>query len=207
MRSGSLLHVATLAAQLEDLLGAGRVSMRTQADIQGVRPRVEARPADLGAPSRRARHGRPGGARGVRGRRRHQAGLGQPAGAVRRAAAASTDLPTYCQVDADDLTMTVSAGTTVAEARAAARAQGRVLPLDAAAARARHGRRGSGDGRPGSSRSRLRRGARRRAGSQGDAGRRHDRHVRRPHHEERRRLRHDQAVRRARSAVWASSPR
>ncbi len=47
MRSGSLLHVATLAARLEDLLGIGRVSMRSQADIQGVRPRVEVNPAGL----------------------------------------------------------------------------------------------------------------------------------------------------------------
>jgi Cu(I)/Ag(I) efflux system membrane protein CusA/SilA len=46
MRSGSLLHVATLAARLEDLLGPGRVSMRSQAVIQGVRPRAEVQPAD-----------------------------------------------------------------------------------------------------------------------------------------------------------------
>lgn len=40
-------------------------------------------------------------------------------------------LSSQCEVDADDLTATVSAGVTVAEARARARQAGRVLPLDA----------------------------------------------------------------------------
>ncbi|MBN1322010.1 MAG: FAD-binding oxidoreductase [Thermoleophilia bacterium] len=62
-----------------------------------------------------------------------------------------------CEVDADDLTMTVGAGVTVAEARSQARAKGRVLPLDAGqpqratvggvAATGDQGARGAGYGR------------------------------------------------------------
>jgi glycolate oxidase FAD binding subunit len=43
----------------------------------------------------------------------------------------TTGLPARCDVDADDLTLTVAAGVSVAEARAQALALRRVLPLDA----------------------------------------------------------------------------
>jgi len=66
-------------------------------------------------------------------------------------------LDSPCVVDADDLTMTVGAGVTVAEARTRARAEGRVLPLDAGereratvggvAATGDQGARGAGYGR------------------------------------------------------------
>jgi glycolate oxidase FAD binding subunit len=130
VRSGSLLHVATLAAQLEDLLGVGRVSMRTQADIQGVRPRVEASPGDLEhLAAVLALANQEGLAVCVVGAGTKLAWGNPPA---RFDVLLRLDcLPTHCQVDADDLTMTVSAGTTVGEARAAAHTQGRVLPLDA----------------------------------------------------------------------------
>jgi glycolate oxidase FAD binding subunit len=130
VRSGSLLHVATLAAKLEDLLGQGRVSMRPRMHIQRVRPRVEVRPADMEQLAAvLAMADKEGLAVCVAGGG-SKLGWGNPP--VRFDVLLQTaDLPKYCEVDADDLIMTVSSGVTVAEARAAARAKGRVLPLDA----------------------------------------------------------------------------
>lgn len=130
MRSGSLLHVATLAARLEDLLGVGRVSMRSQVSIHGLRPRAEVEPADtrqLAAVLAMA----------------NDEGLGVcvAAGGTKIGWGNSPErldvlvvtrkMPAYCEVDADDLTLTAGAATTVAEARRAARALRRVLPFDA----------------------------------------------------------------------------
>ena len=148
------------------------------------------------ATGRGAGSGRLRTARRVHRRRRDQAGLGQPARPLRPSRQHSATCARTCDVDADDLTMTVAAGVTVAEARAQARAQDRVLPLDGGrpgratvggvTATGDQGARGAaygaGEG-PG-------------ARPQGHARRRHAGGFRRAHHEERGRLRHDEAVRR-----------
>lgn len=130
MRSGSLLHVATLAARLEDLLGVGRVSMRPQVSIHGLRPRAEVEPADtqqLAAVLSMANDEGLGVCVAAGGTK-----LGWGNSPERLDVLVATGrMPAYCEVDADDLVLTAGASTTVAEARRAARAQRRVLPFDA----------------------------------------------------------------------------
>ena len=125
----SLLQLATLAARLEDLLGVGRVSMRSQVVINGVSARVEARPRDIDQlAALLAIANAEGAAVCVAGQGSKLAWGNPPA---RFDLLVSTrDLPARCEVDADDLTLTVSAATTLAEARTQTRAQNRVLPLD-----------------------------------------------------------------------------
>ena len=104
--------------------------MQTKADIQGVRPRVEVRPAaaeQLAAVLALANQ--EGLAVCVAGGGT-KLGWGNPPERFDVLLGVG-DIARRCHVDADDLTMTASASTTVGEARAAARAQGRVLPLDA----------------------------------------------------------------------------
>jgi glycolate oxidase FAD binding subunit len=129
VRSASLLHVTTLAAHLEDLLGSERVSMRTQPSIQGIRARLEVQPGDTGelakvlamADEQELGVCIAGGGTKL--------GWGNPPSRFDVLLRTSRLAP-LCEVDADDLTITVSASTLAGDARAAAQEKGRVLPVD-----------------------------------------------------------------------------
>ena len=119
----------------------------------------------------------------------------------------TTGLRGCSDVDPDNLTLSAAPGTTVAEARAAATAVGRVLPLDPSLPGQGHHRRSDGHRGPRRPRRRIRGSAGPRAGRSGHPGRRYGGQVRWPDHEERHRLRHDQAAGGFVRALWACSPR
>ncbi len=108
----------------------------------------------------------------------------------------TTGLHGCTDVDADNLTLSAAAGTTVAEARAQAEAVNRILPLDPGHPGRATIRRSGGHGRSRGPSGRLRRAEGRGAGHPRHPGRRQRRQVRRADHEERHRIRHDQVVRR-----------
>ena len=125
----SLLELATLAAQLEDLLGVGRVSMRSQVVINGVSARVEARPSSTDQLATLLAIANADGAAVCVAGRGSKLAWGNPPARF-DLLVHTRELPAHCWVDADDLTLTVSAATTLTEARTQVRAKNRVLPLD-----------------------------------------------------------------------------
>lgn len=118
-----------LRARLEDLIGPERVLAEPAILIHGSRAPLEVRPADerqvadvlrLAADEGLGVCIAGGGTK-----------LGWGGRPVRFDLLLSThDLRSVCEVDADDLTVAVSAGVPVAEAEAQAREAGRILPLD-----------------------------------------------------------------------------
>lgn len=129
MSSQSRPRSSTLAERLGDIVGPERVGDGAAIAIHGLRAPLQVRPADVGqlaatlalADSERLAVCIAGGA----------TKLGWGLRPERLDLLVSTrDLRSPCAVDADDLTMTVGAGVTVAEARAQARSLDRVFPLD-----------------------------------------------------------------------------
>jgi FAD/FMN-containing dehydrogenase len=121
--------IAALAARLEAIVGSDRVSLWPEAAIHDVHAPLEARPADeqqLTELLVRA------GSEGL--------GICIAGGATKLGwgnrpdrfdlLLSTRDLSGFGDVDADNLSLSVAAGTPIAEARAKAREIGRLLPLD-----------------------------------------------------------------------------
>ena len=106
------------------LAGDDRVSDRVggvPASIQGCALLLKCAPADEGQLAAVLALANAGAAGRVCRRRWYEAGLGQPAGPVRPASEHPRSLRVHLYVDADDLTLTIAAGVTVAEAAPGAR--------------------------------------------------------------------------------------
>jgi len=125
--------VEVVSARLEELIGADRVTQASAGgfSIHGLRAALEARPADaaqLGAVLTLA-HAERLGTCVVGGGTK--LGWGNRPGRF-DLALSTRDLTGFSHIDADNLSLSVRGGTTVAEAQAQARAVNRVLPLDPA---------------------------------------------------------------------------
>ena len=124
-------QAAALVQRLEQMIGSERVSRGSGVAIHGVRASLEVRPGDseqLGRVLTLANEERlgacvaGGGTKISWGNRPERLDL----------VVSTRDLRGFSHIDADNLSLSVRAGTTVAEARAQARAINRVLPLDPA---------------------------------------------------------------------------
>ncbi len=122
-------RAAALVQRLEQMIGSERVGRGSEVAIHGIRAPLEVRPGDseqLGRVLALANEERlaacvvGGGTKIGWGNRPERLDL----------VVSTRDLHGFSHIDADNLSLSVRAGTTVAEARAQAQAINRVLPLD-----------------------------------------------------------------------------